>query len=197
MRVIMRRIAPPSFPEGPPVSSLEPDALVLPHRWPLPDGSGATLRRIAPEDLEIEVAFLAGLSPDTSYNRLFSTRHPGRDEVVRWTNVDLSHEEALVVTGERDGAEFMRAVARYVRDDDGPDAEFAIVVGDAWKRCGLGRRLICGLVALARRAGVRELYGSTLSTNVGMLALGHRLGFASRRMVGDGAVTRLGKRLQA
>ena len=169
----------------------------IPRRWRLPDGTEATLRPITPGDFAIETAFVDGLSADTSFNRLFSTRHPDAREIARWTNVDPSREEALVVTSERDGAEFMLGVARYVRDDDGPDAEFAIVVGDAWKRCGLGVALIGGVVALARAAGVRELYGTTLSTNGAMLALGRRLGFAARRVIGEGTVTRLSRRLAA
>ncbi len=178
------------------MTSLATASLALPHHWRLADGAPATLRRIAPEDFEIETAFVDGLSADTSYNRLFSTRHPGPREIERWTNIDLAREEALVVTSERDGAPFMLGVARYVRDDDGPDAEFAIVVGDAWKRCGLGVVMICGLVTLARAAGVRELYGATLSTNDAMLALGHRLGFVATRVIGDSTVTRLGRVLR-
>ena len=179
------------------MTSTVDETLALPHRWALPNGTPATLRRIAPGDFDIEKDFVDGLSADTSYNRLFSTRHPDARQIERWTDIDTSHEEALVATSERDGVEFMLGVARYVRDDDGPDAEFAIVVGDAWKRCGLGVALIGGVVALARAAGVRELYGTTLSTNGAMLALGRRLGFAARRVIGEGTVTRLSRRLAA
>ena len=163
----------------------------LPRRWRLPDGTEATLRPITPGDFAIETAFVDGLSADTSFNRLFSTRHPDAREIARWTNVDPSREEALVVTSERDGAEFMLGVARYVRDDDGPGAEFAIVIGDDWKRAGVGLALLCALIARARAAGVREMYGGTLSTNAAMIALGRRLGFAARRVIGEGTVTRL------
>jgi acetyltransferase len=177
------------------MTSIVDETPALPHRWVLPNGTPAMLRRISALDFDIETEFVDGLSADTSYNRLFSTRHPGPLEIERWTNIDTSHEEALIVTGERDGAEFMLGVARYVRDDTGPDAEFAIVIGDAWKRCGLGLVMISALVSLARAAGVRELYGTTLSTNAAMLALGLRLGFAARRDAGEGTVTRLGRRL--
>ena len=166
-----------------------PDA-VPPVSWPLPEGREATLRPIAPGDFAIESAFLDTLSAETSYNRLFSARHPSAEEIRRWTDIDPAREVAFVVTT-RDaaGGETMLAVGRAVHDDDGPDAEFALLVGDDSKRLGLGRRLLETLIAAARERGVRRLYGTTLSTNVAMLALAHRLGFASRREIGDSLVT--------
>ena len=163
-----------------------------PVRWSLPDGREATLRPIAPDDFAIESAFLDSLSMETSYNRLFSTRHPSPDEIRRWTDIDASREVALIVTArDADGEEAMLAVGRAVHDDDGLGAEFALLVGDASKRLGLGRRLLETLIAASRARGVRELHGTTLSTNVAMLGLAHRLGFEARREIGDSFVTRV------
>ena len=158
--------------------------------WPLPDGRTATLRPIRADDFALESAFLDTLSMETSYSRLFSTRHPSAEEIRRWTDIDPAREVAFVVIArDAHGAEAMLAVGRAVRDDDGPDAEFALLVGDDAKRLGLGRRLLETLIATARERGVPRLYGTTLSTNVAMLALAHRLGFAARREIGDSLVT--------
>ena len=163
-----------------------------PVAWRLPDGREAVLRPIAPADFAIESAFLDTLSAETSYNRLFSARHPSAEEIRHWTDIDPAREVAFVVTTRAaDGAETMLAVGRAVNDDDGPDAEFALLVGDTSKRLGLGRRLLEALVGAARARGVRTLHGSTLSTNVAMLGLAHRLGFATRREIGDASVTRV------
>ena len=165
-------------------------------RWTLPDGRAATLRAIATSDFAMESAFLATLSMEASYNRLFSTRHPSAEEIRRWTDVDPAREVAFVVTTpDAHGAETMLAVGRLVHDDDGPDAEFALLVGDACKRQGIGRRLAIALADAARERRVRTLYGATLSTNVGMLGLGHALGFEARRELADPVVTRLSLRL--
>ena len=167
-----------------------------PLRWSLPDGREATLRPITPDDFAIESAFVDSLSMESSYNRLFSTRHPSPEEIRRWTDIDPAREVAFIVTTrDASGSETMLAVGRAVHDDDGPGAEFALLVGDACKRQGLGRRLVEALVAAARARGVRELHGTTLSTNVAMLALGQRLGFGVRREIGDSFVTRLSLRL--
>jgi len=172
-----------------------PDA-ALPVHWLLPDGREARLRPIAPEDFALESTFLATLSTEASYNRLFSTRHPSPDEIRRWTTIDPAREVAFVVTAaDAHGAETMLAVGRAVHDDDSLDAEFALLVGDACKRQGIGRRLLAVLVDAARTRGVRTLYGATLSTNAGMLALGQRAGFSARREIGDATLTRLSLRL--
>ena len=171
-------------------------AAALPVRWPLPDGREATLRPIAPGDFEIESAFLDTLSTETSYNRLHSARHPSAEEIRRWTDIDPLREVAFIVTTtDPSGRETMLAVGRAVHDDDGPDAEFALLVGDASKRLGLGRRLLEALIAAARARGVRTLHGSTLSTNAAMLGLAHRLGFAARREISESFVTRVSLRL--
>ena len=172
-----------------------PDA-VPPVSWPLPEGREATLRPIAPGDFAIESAFLDTLSAETSYNRLFSARHPSAEEIRRWTDIDPAREVAFIVTTrDATGGETMLAVGRAVHDDDGPDAEFALLVGDASKRLGLGQRLLEALVDAARARGVRTLHGSTLSTNAAMLGLAHRLGFAARREIGEAFVTRVSLRL--
>jgi acetyltransferase len=168
----------------------------LPVHWLLPDGRAATLRQIAPDDFALESAFLDTLSMDTSYNRLFSTRHPSVEEIRHWTDIDPVREVAFVITtAGTDGLETMLAVGRAVNDDDGPDAEFALLVGDDSKRQDLGRHLLAALVDTARERGVRTLYGTTLSTNVGMLGLGRALGFGARREIGDSVLTRLTLRL--
>jgi len=171
------------------------DAPPLAH-WTLPDGRAATLRPIAPDDFALESAFLDTLSMETSYDRLFSSRHPSPEEIRRWVEIDAAREVAFVVVARAaDGTERMLAVGRAVRDDDGPDAEFALLVGDASKRQGLGSRLLRALVDEARRRGVPLLHGTTLSTNIAMLALARRAGFEARRVIGDSQVTRLSLRL--
>ena len=164
--------------------------------WSVPDGRKVTLRPIAPDDFALETAFLDGLSIEAAYNRLHSPRHPSPEEIRRWTNPNASREAAFVVTT-RDlrGVEEMLAVGRIVHDDDAPDAEFALLVGDTSKRQGIGRRLLAVLIDTARARGLRTLHGTALSTNDAMISLGVQCGFTPRREVGDSTVTRLSLRL--
>lgn len=167
------------------------------HVLVLPTGERATLRPISPDDVAIETAFVEGLSAQTSYNRLFSVRKPGPEEIWRWTHVDQRCEVAWVAVVARAAGEVMLGVARYVRVACGDDAEFAIVVADEAKRLGVGRALLQALVDEARRAEVGRLWGTTFVTNTGMLGLGRALGFRAGREPGDATLARLTLDLRA
>jgi acetyltransferase len=147
------------------------------------------LRRIAPADFAALRAFVHGLSPATGYKRLFSGRLPDDDELRRWSAIDFDREEALVAVVGSTPDEQIVGVARYVHDG-APEAEFAIVLADAWQRRGLGTRLLGTLVYTARQQGVHRLVGLTQATNAGMLALAQALGFTSGR-ASDPALRRL------
>jgi GNAT superfamily N-acetyltransferase len=51
----------------------------------------------------------------------------------------------------------------------GAQAEIAILVDDAWQGDGIGTLLIEQLAAVARRAGIQELVGDVLASNITML----------------------------
>jgi acetyltransferase len=145
--------------------------------WTAADGTAVAIRPIAAADFDLELAFAQGLSKRTGYQRLLSTRRLSRAEIGRMVRVDGVCEVALIATTAHDGRERQIGVARFVREQCGETAEIALVVTDDWQRRGLGRRLLDGLIAPARRRGVRRLVGTTLSDNVAMIALAHALGF--------------------
>jgi acetyltransferase len=154
-------------------------------------GETLVIRPIRAADFELERAFVRGLSAQTGALRLMSPRAPSDDELRRWTDVDQQREVALIAVTV--GAEKERAVgvARYVVDDTGKAAEFAIVLRDAWQHRGLGRALLTELIAHARQAGLRQLFGPTLSENAAMIGLARSLGFSARRKPGEASITNL------
>ena len=87
---------------------------------------------------------------------------------------------ALAATAMLDG-ETLIGVARYVLETNNQSAEFAIVVADAWQGRGIGRRLLAKLIDIARRRGLRRLYGDILGTNRPMLEFVRKLGFKLER----------------
>lgn len=141
-----------------------------------------TVRPLRPEDADIEFEFVSGLSPETRHNRLLGGLRAITPEYIReLTQVDYSRDMALAATSTAGGRETLAGVARYARDRDGDDAEFAIVVADAWQRRGVGRRLMEELIAAARKHGVTSLYGEILSLNQPMMRLMQKLGFTIGR----------------
>ncbi len=169
----------------------------MPISWTAPDGRPVTIRPIRAADFELERAFVDGLSPATGYQRLMSTRRPSDEEVRHFTDIDPKRELALIAVTVADGKERQVGVARYVKDEHTPDeAEFAIVLSDAWQRCGLGAKLLASLIDAARRNGVRRLVATTLSANSGMLALARRMGFRLALNPTSAAITNLTLDLQ-
>ena len=152
-----------------------------------------TIRPICAADLQLERAFVVGLSPETRYQRLLSGRQLLPGELERWTDIDYAREMALVALATVDGVEQELGVARYVREPDASahSADFAVVVGDRWHGYGIGEKLLRSLLRAAVDDGIEVVTGITLSSNAAMLALAHKLGFKATRERGNAIVTDL------
>jgi acetyltransferase len=157
--------------------------------WTAADGTAVRIRPIAASDFELELAFTQGLSRESGYRRLMSARRLSRAEIERFVGIDGDCEVALIATTAHAGGERQIGVARFAREQCGETAEIALVVADDWQGRGLGRRLLTGLIASARRHGVRRLVGTTLSDNGAMLRLAQALGFVAARERGYAHVT--------
>ena len=119
--------------------------------------------------------FVRGLSERSRRNRFFAPlRELSPDQLDRVTRSRPPGELALV--GETvDGAESrIVALAQYVVCEP-LDAEFAVVVDDAWQRQGLGTQMLEVLAGHAAHAGLAAFTGFVLADNWPMLALLSRL----------------------
>lgn len=146
-------------------------------RWTSRAGVPLYIRPVGADDIAREARFLASMSAQTRYERLFSHRSLQPGELNQLVRFDVRREIALMAAV-RDGSdEQIVGVARLKKSTDGLQCEFAMVVGDAWHRQGIGERLLSRLLAVARQAGIRQVTGVTMSTNVSMKALARRVGF--------------------
>jgi acetyltransferase len=159
-------------------------------------GQAVTVRPLQPGDAEIERRFVTGLSERTRYNRLLGGAMKITDEYIRrLIEVDGVREVALAATTMLEDNEMIIGVGRYVLDEDRRGCEFALVIADAWQGRGIGRRMLEKLIATAGARGIEFIYGDVLSTNVQMLALARRMGFALARHPDDATVTRVQRSL--
>jgi len=160
---------------------MQPYPSHLVQRLTLGDGTAVTIRPIRPEDEGLEQEFVRNLSDESRYYRFRETvRELSPRMLSHFTRVDYDRHMALIAVGERDGHEIQIGVARYVTGGDHQRCEFAIVIADDWQRKGLGTRLMQALMAAARGAGIREMYGEVLASNQKMLQLTAKLGFSAR-----------------
>lgn len=174
----------------------------LAESWQVIHGYSISVRPLRRTDLDIESAFVQGLSRETRYNRLLGGAiNISRSYIEQLITIDDSRDMALAAVVMMESAEVLIGVARYVKDEGAghnPDrCEFAIVIADAWQGRGIGRLLMTKLIDVARGRGIREMFGEILATNHGMLMLVKSLGFRLSRHPDDGTVVHAVLDLQA
>lgn len=149
------------------------------------DGSPWMLRPIRPEDAEPLQEFVRDLSDESRYMRFVSMMRELTPRMLeRYTRIDYDRELALVATVQVPNPEHrghpreqIIGFAHYLRNADGRGAEYALVIGDAWQRRGLGKQLMGGLIEAALNQGLTYIDGVVLATNRPMLSLMAHLGF--------------------
>ncbi len=142
----------------------------LPASYVLPDGTTVLIRAARPEDeTRLECMFYR-LSPETIYFYTFLpvAHQPhwamrigalaGADSIDRYALVALVNEEVI-------------GVARYDRDAAPGQAEFALLVEDAWQRQGLGKMLMTWLIKEASCRRVSTFTARILGENQRALRL--------------------------
>lgn len=162
----------------------------------LDDGRAVRVRPIGGEDRDATQAFITALSPAARYARFhFGLQALPEPLLQAMTRPDPAREWAYVAEDpfQRDarGRPVIVADARCVVAAGGGEAEFAVVVADAWQGAGLGRRLVERLVADARGRGLSALAGDILRGNRPMLRMMRRAGARFERDPSDARVTRV------
>ena len=161
--------------------AIRPFPVQVAQSLPLRDGRLCQLRAIQPDDAERLQALVAGLSPESRYNRFAATltELPPR-LLARFTLIDYEREMALLALYREspEAPEQIAGVARYTTYPDSRSAEFSLLVADAFAGQGLGSRLMEALFAVAREQGLERLDGLVLKHNQAMLKLVRALGFA-------------------
>jgi GNAT superfamily N-acetyltransferase len=138
----------------------------------LRNGTLLDIRPIRPDDKGLLAAGLRLLSDETRHARFLAPKpRLSAGELRYLTEVDGQDHVALVAV-EAERPTHIAGVGRFVRDGARPDtAEFAVVVGDAYQRQGLGRALGEALAVEAKARGIHRFTAITLSENVGVQKL--------------------------
>ncbi len=147
-------------------------------RVALPGDRHVLVRPVRPDDAALEQAFVVALSPNARQLRFHMGLSALSDAMTRMlVQVDPRRHVALVAESRSDlGGPVMVADARYAVTERDDEADFAIVVADAWQGLGLGRALMLRLAQRARRQGLRRLRGDVLRHNYRMQAVVQGLG---------------------
>ncbi len=153
----------------------------LERAWRTPDGASVTLRALRPDDLDRELAFIAGLSGETLHLRLqYASRGVTREDAARLLQMDYRDTLAVGALVSAPGGDQIVGVSRYARSPGSDSAECAIVVADDWQGRGIGGELMRSLAAAARSRGIRTLVGTSLGENRRIRDWAQRFGFGAQ-----------------
>lgn len=146
------------------------------------------MRPIRPEDAPLLVQLFESLSQETIYSRFFTPlKSLSHEMLVVFTQIDYDKDMALVAMDAAETEGRILGVARLVRRPGGVEAEFAVVVRDAWQGKGIGAALMRHLLFIGEKQGMRTIWGTILPQNTQMLKLAKKLGFAIHRDPGEEA----------
>jgi acetyltransferase len=145
------------------------------------DGTVVLIRPIRAEDEPKMVAFHRALSEQSVYLRYFEPlkleQRIAHEHLSRSCFIDYDRELVLVAEHRSTEGPTILGMGKLTRLADGKTAEFALLVGDAWQRRGLGKQLLERLVQVARSEGLKFVVGCTLASNHPMQRLARKVGF--------------------
>jgi len=151
-------------------------------KWTMKNGTETVIRPIRPEDEPLMAAFHQTISERSVMLRYFYpmalSQRIEHERLSRISFIDYAREMALVaeVKGRR-GTNEIIAAGRLIKLYGGEDAEFTILVSDAYQGYGVGTEMLRKLVDIGRQEGVKHIYGNILGDNNNMLQVTERLGF--------------------
>ncbi len=149
--------------------------------WTAKDGRRFMIRPVRPEDEPLFVAFHQTLSAQTVYGRYAQMLPLGQrtvhERLSRMCFVDYDRQLPLVAIEDQFSPLRLAAVARLIKLHGRDDAEFALVVSDAYQHVSLGSELMARLVDIAKEENLKRVIGQINADNVPMLTICQRLGF--------------------
>jgi len=162
--------------------------------WTSQDGAEFTVRPIRPEDEPLVVRFHETLSDRSVYQRylhmLNLSQRVAHERLTRICFIDYDREMALVAETKdaATGEPRIVGVARLKRTHGANEAEFALILSDAYQGRGLGTELLRRLIDVAREEKLGRLTGDILTDNFVMQRICEKLGFDLKRSADDPVV---------
>jgi acetyltransferase len=147
--------------------------------WTTRDGRKVVLRSITSSDKKIEKELIDGLSSQSSRYRFFHVIKEASEEMVsKFCDIDYKNEIAIIAEYTADARKSNVGVVRLFIDPGQLTGEFAILVADNFQNSGLGTKFMEVLLGIARKEGLKSIYGTVQQDNQRMLALMKEFGFS-------------------
>ncbi|MEG3436403.1 bifunctional acetate--CoA ligase family protein/GNAT family N-acetyltransferase [Pannus brasiliensis CCIBt3594] len=150
--------------------------------WTTKKGLPVTIRPIRAEDEPLVRKFHEHLSEESIYFRYFHlvnlNRQTAYDRLTRECFIDYDRVMALIVeSGDRE----MLGLGRLNKLHGVNEAEFDLLVSDAYQGHGLGTELLRRLVRIGREEGLERISAEILRENRSMQKVAEKVGFSLHR----------------
>jgi acetyltransferase len=138
----------------------------------LKDGRRVLLRPIKPEDEPMWHDLLASCSQESIWFRFrYVFKQTTHEMATRFCYIDYDREIAIVAEMEEGDQRKLVGVGRLVADADRNDAEYAVLVADAYQDGGLGSLLTDYCLTIAEGWGIKQVVAETDPANRRMIEL--------------------------
>ncbi len=155
----------------------------------LKDGTRILLRPIKPEDEPMWHEMLASCSQESLWFRFrYLFKQTTHEMATRFCFIDYDREIAIVAEIEEDNQRKLIGVGRLVADTDHTDAEYAVLVADAYQGVGLGALLTDYCLEICTSWGIHSVVAETAPENSRMLGMFARREFELDRTVSSDVV---------
>ena len=123
-------------------------------------------------------SYVRGLSPQSRYNRFLGAANElSASELARTLAANGRDTLTLLLTSTADDCETVVGEARVALSCAERAGEFSMSIADDWQHVGVGSALLQEIERKAAADGIEWLFGDTLRTNEGMIALARGRGF--------------------
>src|SRR5581483_268835 len=157
-------------------------------------GEAITVRFVEPRDGEELQNYFRSLSARSRYNRFLGAMSELPVSVLdRFTHVSEAAGFTVVATMMVDGFETIVGEARYIFHPATENLEFGISIADRWQGHGIGAALLKNLECRAAAFGAHGIFGDTLRSNDGMMALARKAGYGFTNHPDDWKLVRFEK----
>ena len=156
-------------------------------------GDQVTIRPIRPEDEPLMVKFHEMLSERTVYLSYFDpirlSERTSHERLARVSFIDYAREIILVAEyqDEREQRHII-ASSRLSKLHDSNEAEFTIIISDAWQGQGLGTEMLERQLDIARKEGIARIRAAILPEADNMRHIFQKFGFEINRVADDQAM---------
>jgi acyl-CoA hydrolase/RimJ/RimL family protein N-acetyltransferase len=144
-------------------------------------------RAIKPSDVEDMRRLFYRFSDTSVYYRYFSPiKTMPHAKMQEYVNIDFSRTLSIVGLVKEMGEGSIIAEGRFVREPQGPVADVAFVVDEAYQGRGIATFVLKMLIRLAKERGLKGFKADVLSSNKSMLKVFEKSGLAVEARVVDG-----------